>query len=467
MRHFPVFMHLDGRRVVVSGAGACAVAKLRLLLKTSAHINVFGIAPESQVRHWAGEGRIVLHERALEPGDAMCAALFYAANDDPVEDKRVAAIAGADGAPVNIVDNLEDSQFITPAIVDRDPVTVAIGTEGAAPVLARKIKADLEQRLPSDLGVLARIGQAFRARVTLLPMGRKRRDFWTRFYFDAGSRALKRGGEDGVRDTLETLLTDAIERREVEGYVSFVGAGPGDPDLLTMKARRTLHEADVVLHDRLVSNDILELARREATIIETGKKGFGEAWTQDDINTLMIERARQGAHVVRLKSGDPSVYGRLDEETASLGEAAVGFEVIPGITAASAAAASLGQSLTRRGRNSALRFVTAHDVDGFADHDWRALANPGAVTAIYMGVKAVRHVVAQLVAHGADASTAVTVMENVSRADQKTITCALPDLPHKLAAAGINGPAVILIGLGAASHAEKAQSRTIATAGAA
>ncbi|MEO0543818.1 MAG: siroheme synthase CysG, partial [Pseudomonadota bacterium] len=387
-------------------------------------------------------------DRRMEPGDALCASLFYAANDDEVEDKRVADIAHSEGALVNIVDNLNDSQFITPAIVDRDPVTVAIGTEGAAPVLARKIKADLESQLPSDLGVLARIGQAFRKRANMLPMGRKRRDFWTRFYFGAGARALNEGGAEQAERLLEDLLTDTIERRDAPGRVSFVGAGPGDPDLLTMKARRALHEADVVLHDRLVPSEILELARREATIIETGKKGFGAAWKQDDINALMIEHARAGAHIVRLKSGDPSVYGRLDEETEALTSQDIVFDIVPGITAASAAAASTGKSLTKRGRNSTLRFVTAHDMDGFADHDWHSLAKQGAVTAVYMGVKAAPHVVAQLLAHGAKPETPVTVIENVSRVSENTVACRLPDLPKKLADAKFSGPAVILLGLG-------------------
>lgn len=448
MRHFPIFINLDGRRVVVSGAGETAVAKLRLLLKTKAHINVIGENPPDQIVTWVHENRITLIERAMEPGDTICASLFYAANDDEDEDKRVADIANREGALVNIVDNLSDSQFITPAIVDRDPVTVAIGTEGAAPVLARKIKADLESQLPSDLGVLARIGQAFRARANMIPMGRKRRDLWTRFYFGAGARALKEGGAEKVEHLLEDLLTDTIERRDTPGHVSFVGAGPGDPDLLTMKARRALHEADVVLHDRLVPAEILELARREATIIETGKKGFGAAWRQDDINALVIEHARAGAHIVRLKSGDPSVYGRLDEETEALTQSDIAFTIVPGITAASAAAASAGKSLTKRGRNSSLRFVTAHDMDGFADHDWQSLAKPGAVTAVYMGIKAAPHVVAQLLAHGAAPNTVVTVIENVSRPSEQTLSCVLPNLPKALAGAKVTGPAVILLGLG-------------------
>jgi len=447
MRHFPVFVNLDGRRVVVSGVGETAVAKLRLILKTSARVSVFGVEAEPIVRKWADEGRITLTERPVEAGDAICARLFYAANNDADEDARAAAIGHQAGALVNIVDNLADSQFITPAIVDRDPVTVAIGTEGAAPVLARKIKADLEERLPASLGVLARIGQAFRGRAEMLADSKKRRAFWTKFYFGAGDQALKAGGKEAVRDTLETLLTDGIETRHGPGSVTFVGAGPGDPELLTLKARNSLHEADVVLHDRLVPLPIIELARREAIIVETGKKGFGPAWNQDDINALMIEHAGSGAHVVRLKSGDPAVFGRLEEELDALDEAGIDFEIVPGITSASAAVASIGRSLTRRGRNASLRIITGHDAEGFADHDWKALARPGEAAAIYMGLKASAYVRGRLLMHGADAETAVTIVENASRTDQRIVSATLGNLPDALADAGIIGPAVLLYGI--------------------
>ena len=447
MRHFPVFVNLDGRRVVMSGAGETAIAKLRLLLKTSARITVFGGDPDPLVRQWAAQGRLILAERPIETGDALCAALFYAANDDEAEDARAAAIGHQAGALVNIVDNLEHSQFITPAIVDRDPVTVAIGTEGAAPVLARKIKADIEERLPASLGLLTRIGQRFRKRAEMLGDSTKRRAFWTRFYFGAGDRALKAGGETAVRETLETLLTDAIETRRGAGSVAFVGAGPGDPELLTLKARNALHEADVVLHDRLVPQPIIELARREATIVETGKTGFGPAWSQDAINALMIEHASGGARVVRLKSGDPAVFGRLEEELDALDAAGIAFEIVPGITAASAAVACLGRSLTRRGRNASLRIITGHDAEGFADHDWRALARSGEAAAIYMGLKAAAFLRGRLMMHGADAATPVTVVENASRPDQRIVAATLADLPETLGGAGIAGPAVLLYGI--------------------
>ncbi|MEM9228077.1 MAG: siroheme synthase CysG [Pseudomonadota bacterium] len=445
MRHFPIFLNLRGRRVVVSGAGECAVAKLRLLLKTEAQIVVFGTDPVARVRDWAADRRITLVERSLAAGDAICAALVYGANEDEALDAAAVEIGRAAGALTNIVDNLEDSQFITPAIVDRDPVTVAIGTEGAAPVLARKIKSDLEERLPADLGILARIGQVFRPKAEVLPMGRKRRTFWSRFYFERGPEALKRG-ESSARFALDELLSETLAERPDDGRVWLVGTGPGDPELLTLKARRLLHEADVVIHDRLVPQPILELARREATVIEVGKTPYGPSWKQEDINALLVEHGKT-SHVVRLKSGDPGIFGRLDEEMDALEAAGIRFDIVPGITSATAAAASIGASLTRRGRNSGFRLLTGHDVKGFAEQEWRDLAKPGAVAAIYMGVKASTFLRGRLMMHGCAEDTPVTAVENASRADQRVIATKLINLPQALADAAPNGPVMLFLGL--------------------
>ncbi|NND42936.1 MAG: uroporphyrinogen-III C-methyltransferase, partial [Silicimonas sp.] len=297
MKHFPIFLAVEGRPIVVSGGGEAALAKLRLLMKTEARLTVIAAEPIAQIAALAAEGKLTLIRRTQQPGDATGAALFYAANDDPVEDGRGTALAQTDGALTNWVDNLEKSQFITPAIVDRDPVTVAIGTEGAAPVLARAIKADLEERLPASLGILARVGKAFRAAADALPMGQRRRAFWSDYYFRAGPQTLESKGEDGLDDALGTLLAQHLRQSDQPGRVTFVGAGPGDPELLTLKARRALHEADVVIHDRLVTPQILELARREATLIAAGKKGFGPSMAQAQIDALIVEHALAGAHV--------------------------------------------------------------------------------------------------------------------------------------------------------------------------
>lgn len=447
MQHFPIFLAVAGRRIVVSGGGETALAKLRLLLKTEGHLTVFAANASPDIERLAAERRLRLVRRAMDHGDALCAALFYAANDDAAEDARVAALARADGALVNIVDNLADSAFITPAIVDRDPVVVAIGTEGAAPVLARAIKTDLEERLPATLGLLARIGKGFRALAEKLPHGRARRDFWADYYFATGPKAVEAHGPEAVQPALARLLDRHLARDAAQGHVDFVGAGPGDPDLLTLKARKALDAADVVIYDRLVTPQILELARREAVMIDAGKEGFGTSTAQADINAMIVEHAEQGLHVVRLKSGDPTVFGRLDEEIDACDDAGIAWRIIPGITAASAAVAQIGQSLTKRDRNSAVRFLTGHDTRGFAEHDWKALARPGEVAAIYMGKKTARFIQGRLLMHGADPATPVTVVENASRPDTRVLTTTLAELEPALTEANLTGPALTFLGL--------------------
>lgn len=447
MKHFPIFVALEGRRVVLSGGGDAALAKLRLLLKTEAQLTVFTPSPAQEIEDWHAAGKLRLVRRAMEPGDTTCAVLFYAADEDEAEDARTSAIARAEGALVNIVDNLQDSAFITPAIVDRDPVTVAIGTEGAAPVLARAIKADLEERLPATLGALARIGKAFRKAVEVLPMGRKRRDFWSEYYFGTGPRAMDEGGEDAVNKALPALLDTHVKAEERQGHVAFVGAGPGDPELLTLKARKALDTADVVIHDRLVTPEILELARREATLIDAGKTGFGPSMSQEDINALIVEHAATGAQVVRLKGGDPTVFGRLDEEIDAVDAAGIGWHIVPGITAASAGVAAIGQSLTKRQRNAAVRFVTGHDMKGYAEQDWATLAQPGEVAAIYMGKKSSRFIQGRLLMHGADRATPVSIVENASRPEQRIVATTVARMAQDLEAADLDGPALTFIGL--------------------
>lgn len=454
MQHFPIFLSVAGRRIVLSGGGEAAMAKLRLLLKTEARIAVYADVPHADIEKLGLEGKITLTRRALRQGDVICAALFYAANEDDAEDARVAAIARAEGALVNIVDNLEDSAFITPAIVDRDPVTVAIGTEGAAPVLARAIKADLEERLPVTLGLLARVGKSFRHAVETLPLGRKRRDFWSDYYFNAGPKAVEADGARGASDVLEALLDKHIMTAQKAGHVDLVGAGPGDPELLTLKARKALDEADVVIYDRLVSREILELARREALMINVGKEGFGPSTTQDEINRLIVEHAASGAQVVRLKSGDPTVFGRLDEEIEAIEDAGISYRIVPGITAASAAVAQIGQSLTKRSRNASARLLTGHDMKGFADHDWRELAKEGEVAAIYMGKRAARFVQGRLIMHGANPDTPITVVENASRPESRVLSTTLAELEPALSRSDLNGPAILLYGL-APRHASE------------
>lgn len=442
MRHFPIFLDTRGQRVVVSGAGECAVAKLRLLLKTEAEIVVFGDDPHEIVLGWASEGRVSLHERPVTADDLSGALLLYAANDDEALDLPVASLGKTAGVKTLVVDNLDASDFITPAIVDRDPVTVAIGTEGAAPVLARKIKAEVEELLPVGTGLLARIGQRFRDTAEIIPQGARRRAFWTEYYFDKGPKALAKG-KGAVEAALHYLLADFVNDNAGQGHVTFVGAGPGDPELLTLKARKALHEAAVVIHDGLVPPSILELARREAEIISVAKSAFGPSWQQEDINALLVEHGSD-ARVVRLKSGDGGTFGRLDEEIEALDAHEIAFDIVPGVTAASAAAAAMGVSLTRRGRNSSIQFLTGRDLSGFAEHDWRRLAEPGAVAAIYMARASARFVQGRLMMHGSPATLPVSAVFNAARPDQRIVTSTLNELPGLLDG---TDPAILFTGL--------------------
>ncbi len=456
MHHFPIFLDVENRRLQVAGGGDAAVAKLRLLLKTTGHITVFALEALPEIEAFAASGKLTLIRRAFQAGDATGAALVYAATENAAEDARTAAIARAEGALVNIVDNLADSQFLTPAIIDRDPLVVAIGTEGSAPVLARVIKADIEARLSPVLGTLARLAKAFRAKAEALPRGLRRRAFWADYFGETGPRAMATNGETALILALQNLLDQHLAASSAPGHVTFVGAGPGDPELLTLRARKALDAADVVIHDRLIAAPILELARREAVILDVGKEGFGPSTDQSTINDLLTHHAAQGQHVVRLKSGDAGMFGRLEEEIAALEAAGIGYSIVPGITAATAAAASLGQSLTSRGRNASVRFLTGHDVDGFAEQDWKALARPGEVAAVYMAKRAARFLQGRLLMHGAAADTPVTLVENVSRPDQRTIATTLLGLPD--AAAGLTGPVVLLYGL-----APRAATQTMPT----
>ncbi len=459
MRSFPIYLNLESKRVVVSGAGQTVVSKLLLLMKTHARIVVFGINPHVKIREFAAQGWISYFERRVEAMDVQGATLLYCGSDDANENTRAAEIGRRFHVLVNVVDDLEQSEFITPAIVDRDPVVVAIGTEGAAPILARQIKRDLEERLPHSVGRLARIGKTLRAQANRLPAGKPRRKLWSEFYCDVGPKALTHGGETRVRERFQNLLDSHQNNCAQSGKVSIVGAGPGDPELMTLKARNRLHDADVVVHDRLVPQGILELARREAIIICAGKTGYGPSAKQEDINRLLIEHASSGLHVVRLKSGDPTIFGRLDEELDALEAAGVESEIVPGITAATAAVATMGVSMTRRNRNSEVRLVTGHDTRGFTEQDWAGLVKSKTVTAIYMAKRAARFLQGRLLMQGASGLTPVTIVENASLPEQKTVSTTLIELSDVLEEHNFCGPVLILLGLAARSPSHSIESK--------
>jgi len=446
MDYLPVFVETRGQRIIVVGTGQMAEAKCRTVLKTSAQVMLITEAPTDAMQTWADADRLSLIRRACTQSDLEGARMVYAASEDPDINARIAGWARAKGAWVNVLDTPDDCDFITPALVDRDPVVVAIGTEGAAPVLARQLKADIESMLPQHLGRLAQAARAFRDRVSeRLTPGRPRRNFWKAFF--GGWSAVDALSEGQMERVLSELLDRHALEAPPEGAVAFVGAGPGDPELLTLKARRVIHEADVVVYDRLVGSEILDLARKEAKFVDVGKKGFGAAVSQQAINAHLVREASQGSFVVRLKGGDPSIFGRLDEELSHVTSAGIATEVVPGVTAASAAAATLQVSLTRRNRNSSMTFLTAHDAKGFAEHDWQQLVRSGQSLAVYMGRKTANFLQGRLLMHGASEYLPVTCIENISLPTQRAFCSDLGDFATRLDSEDYSGPLLILVGI--------------------
>ena len=445
MRYFPIFFDLEGRKVIVVGGGEEALRKVRLLLKTDARISVIASLLHDEL---ASEPRVEWLARRFAPHLLDGAALVYAA--EPELNSIVSVAAKLRGIPVNVIDEANISTFITPSIVDRDPVVVAIGTEGTAPVLGQGIRARIDAMLPVGLGDLAARASTLRNLVAeKVPHGNRRRSFWQKFFFGPIRNASLAGDEVSYSHELNIALAD--EAAPSIGRVSLVGAGPGDPELLTLKAQRKLQEADVIVYDRLVSAGILEMARRDAVRISVGKTPYEPSPKQSEINAILIREARAGKHVVRLKGGDPYVFGRGGEEQAALEANGIAVDVVPGITAALGCAAAIGLPLTQRGQNRAFTFLTGASEDGVAKHDWSALAKPGAAFAIYMGVNGAGEIAGELLSAGIAPQTSVTVVENGTLANQRVLPTTIGNIWEALQVAGISGPAIIYVGL---SHAK-------------
>jgi uroporphyrin-III C-methyltransferase/precorrin-2 dehydrogenase/sirohydrochlorin ferrochelatase len=444
VRYFPLFLDLNDRKAVVVGGGEEALRKVRLLLKTKARVSVIAPALHEELASHLKEGRITWPARHFAPTLLDDAALVYSADDDLHQD--VAAAARDRAIPVNAVDDAALSTFITPSIVDRDPVVVAIGTEGTSPVLGMGLRSKIEALLPQALGSLATAASQLRHNVAeRISHGNRRRSFWQRYFFGSIRDSFLAGDTQSYTRELEAALVD--DSSPSIGRVSLVGAGPGDPELLTLKAQRKLQEADVIVHDRLIGPGILELARRDAIRIPVGKTPFAPSPKQSEINAILIREAKAGRHVVRLKGGDPYVFGRGGEEQAALAAQGIPVDVVPGITAALGCAASIGLPLTQRGQNRSITLLTGAAEDGLAQHDWAALAKPGQAFAVYMGVNAAGDISAELLDAGIDHKTPVTVVENGTLANQRVMMCSIGSLWETLALNGVEGPAIIYVGL--------------------
>lgn len=450
MKYFPIFLDLEARKVLAVGGGEAIAQKLRLLLKTGAHVVVVSDHLNDELRRLFEEGRISWISRAFRTSDVHAAALVYAASGDAATNAEVSNAARAAGTPVNIIDEPDLCSFYTPAIVDRDPVVVAIGTEGTAPVLARRIKSQLEAWLPPALGSLARRAQALRPRVAdALPEGAPRRRFWSDFFLGRIRELFLAGNEAGYAAAVEEAIAGevAASAGKRSGTVSLVGAGPGDPDLLTLKAQRRLQEADVIVYDRLVGPGILEYARRDAIRIPVGKTPGVASTSQEEINAILVEQALDGHTVVRLKGGDPYIFGRGGEEQAVLEARDIPVEIVPGITAAAACAASIKLPLTTRGVNRSFSLLTGMTGEGAAEHDWGRLAQPGETFAIYMGVGKSGHIESRLMASGISPDTPVVIVENGTLPNEKCVSTTIAHLRFTIRRSQIRGPAIIYVGL--------------------
>ena len=444
MDYFPIFLRLANEPVLVVGGGAVAERKVDLLLRTSAQVRVIApeLVPGLAERAAAGEITHVAAEFSPEHLDGV--RLVIAATDKRAINAWVARQAERRNIPVNVVDDRELSSFIVPAIVDRSPVVVAVGSSGDAPVLTRRLRERLETFLPQRLGALAKLAGKLRPTIKArIESPARRRKFWENFFDGTLAADVLAGRRVDVEEIESTLRTGEQD----PGEVVLVGAGPGDPGLLTLRALRALQNADVILYDRLVSAEILDLARRDAERINVGKTAGDAQVSQDEINTLLVQLAQQGKRVCRLKGGDPFIFGRGGEELEALAAAGVRFEVVPGVTAAAGCAAYAGIPLTHRDHAQSLVFVTGHTKDEAGDTvDWDHLARPAQTVVFYMGLGHLERIVSRLRAHGAPESRAAAIVEQGTRAEQRVVTGTLADLAQKARQSGIQSPALLIVG---------------------
>ncbi|MDZ7629601.1 MAG: siroheme synthase CysG [Parvularculaceae bacterium] len=430
MKTFPISLDLNGRRVVIVGDGLGAASKAQLV---------------------TAAGAIVV---PVDPGSDLCdaaevfrdAALAFVAVEDRDAAVRWVGAARAAGVTVNAVDRPELSDFATPSIVDRGEVVVSISTGGAAPVLARRLREKIERLLPQRLSALAAFAASFRGAVAERVPAARRRAFWESFFDGPIAAEVLNGGEGAAREAMVAAL-DRPQTEQQTGAVHIVGAGPGDPELLTLKALRLLQSADVILYDRLVGDGILDLARRDALRLYVGKAKADHAVPQEEIEARLIAFAREGKTVVRLKGGDPFIFGRGGEELETIRAAGVAVFVTPGVTAALGCAAAAEMPLTHRDAAQALTFVTGHAKgDAEPDLDWASLARLGHTLVVYMGVGKANAIAERLIENGRAASTPVAVIENGTRPDQKILKGALHQLSRIVRDGGVAGPAILVIG---------------------
>jgi len=448
MKYFPAFLNLDSRRCLVIGGGEMALKKAHLLKSAGADLTI--MAPDYEIDFVDALGLAAdqVLKLSVDPDEAVSQGfvLVVSASGVAALDEAVAEAARRANIPVNVVDRTDLCTFIMPSIVDRGDVVIGISTSGASPVLARRIRAKIEAALPARLESLAAFTRSFRESVKAKLKWEQRRDFWERVIDGPIGQAVLNGNDAQAREDMLTAINQNAGMSGPRGRVSIVGTGPGDPDLLTLKALHVMQDADVILYDKLIGPKVLDYARRDAIRIFVGKSRACHFKTQDEINDLMISHAQAGRHVVRLKGGDPFIFGRGGEEVDILRRRHIDVAVVPGVTAASGCAASSEIPLTHRDHAKSVTFVTGHGRDGEPDLDWTALAAQEQTIVFYMGVSNAQTISRRLVEHGLSMSTPVAVVVNGTLDSQKTLTSTLANLPDDVAATEIDGPALMIVG---------------------
>ena len=445
MKSFPMFFRTTGRRIVIVGGGEQAAQKARLLLKTDAQLVILAPTLEDELAALVQSGRAD-QQTVLSAAVFDDAAMAFVATGCPALDVAAHALARAARCPVNVVDRPALCDITTPAIVDRDPIVVAIGSEGTAPVLTRDIKTRLEELLPPTIGGLAALAGRLRPAVEHRVPRHARRAFWAWVFKGAPRDAWVRGSERAAAETIKAAIdAGAAPGAAVRGQIALVGAGPGARDLLTLRAVERLQEADVIFYDRLVDAEVLELARRDAERVFVGKHVGAHQLPQDHINRMIVAEALRGRRVVRLKSGDPCIFGRATEELEAAEAAGVPVEIVPGVTAASAAGAMLGCSLTERGVTETLVLTTGTGSADDPTPDCTRHVSPGTTTAFYMSVGQAERIAQALLAKGLPADAPVEIAVAVSKPAERHLRATVGSLVEVLRQSAVDGCAVLLV----------------------
>ena len=450
MDNLPIFLTVRGRQVLVDGGGTAAARRVERALAAGARVLALDPEPGEELKRLTGAGpeNLTFEPRLPTYDDVAASMVVYGASEDENRDQHLYDWSRRAGVLCNIADVTDKCDFITPSIVDRSPVVVAISTGGAAPVIARTLRAKIETMLAPAYGRLTAFVGDFRDRIAAaIHDGRERRHFWERMIDGPVGDLYLAGDEAAAAARFDADLAIAQSgNRAPMGEVYLVGAGPGDPDLLTFRALRLMQRADVVLYDRLIGDEILSLVRRDAERIFVGKLPRNHTMEQDDISALMVKLARQGKRVLRLKGGDPFIFGRGGEEIEKLGAHGVPFKVVPGITASVGCGAYAGIPLTHRDHAQSCLFVTAHGRDGDLDLDWEAMIRPAQTVAVYMGMTNLAGLIDRFARRGVAMDTDIALIENGTRPDQRVITGTLSDIVAKAEAEHVQSPCMIIIG---------------------